>query len=149
MQGVEDVADVGSLCAYVSELPSGSATSFGDRRYVVNSNNASVQKRWQGVPIWPQQSEVSKDDVKNGLFQLRARGNDAMICGIQGGDKMVSSAQLFLGTSQCIVLDETCKGLLLTDMKFTGTMPVVLLCWNMLLNYTEGAERVCLSQFNW
>lgn len=123
LQDVEDVADAGAFCSYVSALPKGGTTSFGNRRFFMNSHNQSAQIQWKSAPLWPQQSEVSKDDVKNGLFQLCERGDDAVICGISGGSKAVSSARLCLQSNQCILLDETCNDLLLTDINFMGTVP--------------------------
>jgi hypothetical protein len=116
--------DAGTFCSYVSELAEGSTTSFGNRRFFMTSNNDNANDRWKGAALWPQQSEVSKDDVKNGLFQLSDNGSDAMICGIKGGSKVLSSVRLCLQSNQCIILDETCKTLLLTDINFMGALTV-------------------------
>lgn len=60
-----------------------------------------------------------------------------MICGITGGDKVVSSARLCLQSNQCIVLDETCKGLLFSDMSFMGKE--LSLYWEV--NYVLPAQQ--------
>lgn len=121
MQDVDEVVDAGTFCSYVSYLISGSSVSFDNRRYFMNSSSQGAQERWQTAHLWPQQSEISKDDVKNGLFQLQSREEDAMVCCISGRDKVVSSVRLCLQSNQCIVLDETCNNLVFSDTNIMGT----------------------------
>lgn len=123
MQDVEDVVDVEAFCAYVSYLPPGATAAFGNRRFFMNLHSQGVKAEWNSAPLWPKQSEISKDDVKNGLFQLCERDDGTMLCTISGGNKTVSSARLCLQSNQCILLDATCNGLLLKNTNFVGTVP--------------------------
>lgn len=131
MQDKSAIRSITALCEYLSTEGQGTEVSLqnvtitsrttGDHGSVNDPRSAC----WRSLAVKPQRAEVSERNIGHGLFRLGHFNEKDIIHGvISGAGTKLQAGKLFLGARGCVVFDDTCEEVLLSDVGITGSMPL-------------------------
>lgn len=127
MQEVSALRSISALCDYLSTEGQGTDVSLQNvtiTSRTTGENGGTNDRRtalWRSLAIKPQRADINEKNISNGLFRLGHVNEKDIIHGvISGSGTRLKAGKLFLGARGCVVLDDTCEEVVLSDVGITG-----------------------------